>query len=117
MPSWPSCAAPFPFPIRRQQSANGKEFPQPFALILEAPAIWHRYIQPCRPRQNGKVERSHRIDHEEFWSRHLFGDFLAAAAALRGWEHAYNHERFSLALHGRTPMEKLAAVSQPPAAA
>jgi hypothetical protein len=27
----------------------------------------HRYIKPRRPQQNGKVERSHRIDNEEFW--------------------------------------------------
>jgi len=49
-----------------------------------------------RPQQNWKVERSYRIDHEEFWSRHDFGDFARAADALRQWEHAYNHECSSL---------------------
>jgi transposase len=43
-----------------------------FALAVEAAGIRHRYIQPRRPQQNGKVERSHRIDNEEFWSRHTF---------------------------------------------
>ena len=33
-----------------------------------------------------------------------------AAAALRDWEIRYNYERFSLALQGRTPAEKLAGV-------
>src|SRR5207247_1241753 len=61
-----------------------------------------------RPQQNAKVERSHRIDQEEFWSRHRFPDFEAAAAALRDWETTYNHQRFSLAGHGRTPAKTLA---------
>lgn len=106
----------FPFPIRRLQSDRGQEFPFAFALAVEAAGIRHRYIKPRRPQQNGKVERSHRIDHEEFWTRHHFPDFDTATAALGRWEHTYNHERFSLALKGRTPAEKLAAVSLPPAA-
>jgi transposase InsO family protein len=106
----------FPFDIWRLQNDNGKEFALAFALAVEAAGIRHRYIRPRRPQQNGKVERSHRIDDEEFWSRHDFGDFTHAADALRRWEYAYNHERFSIALQGRTPAEKLAAVSQPPAA-
>ncbi len=47
---------------------------------------------------------------EEFWGRHTFDDFNAAATALRGWKRTYNYERFSLALQGRTPAEKLAGV-------
>ena len=103
----------FPFPIKRVQSDHGQEFSLAFVLGVEAAGIRHRYIRPRRPQQNGKVERSHRIDNEEFWGRHRFQDFEAAAEALRGWESRYNHDRFSLALHGRTPAEKLAAF-QPP---
>ncbi len=44
----------------------------------------HRYIEPRRPRQTDKVERSHRVDSEEFWGRHAFAEFDAAATALRG---------------------------------
>jgi len=106
----------FPFQIRRLQCDNGREFPLEFALAVEAAGIRHRYIRPRRPQQNGKVERSHRIDHEEFWSRQTFPDFEAATAALRSWETTYNHERLSLALKGRTPAEKLAAVLPPQAA-
>jgi len=106
----------FPFPIRRLQCDNGREFPLEFALAVEAAGIRHRYIRPRCPQQNGKVERSHRIDHEEFWGRHRFADFEAATAALRQWETQYNYERLSLALKGRTPAEKLAAVLPPPAA-
>jgi len=99
-----------PFRIRKLQCDNGREFPLDFVLAVEAAGIRHRYIRPRRPQQNGKVERSHRIDQEEFWGRHRFTDFDEAATALRAWERTYNYERFSLALQGRTPAEKLAGV-------
>src|SRR2546427_7778299 len=51
------------------QCDNGREFPLDFVLAVEAAGIRHRYIRPRRPQQNGKVERSHRIDQEEFWGR------------------------------------------------
>ena len=94
----------------------GQEFPFAFALAVEALGIRHRYIKPRRPQQNGKVERSHRIDHEEFRGRQRFDDFAAATVGLRAWETRYNHERFSLALQGRTPAEKLASLLPAPAA-
>jgi len=107
----------FPFPIQRLQCDHGQEFSFAFVLGVEAAGIRHRYIRPRRPQQNGKVERSHRIDQEEFWGRQRFPDFEAAAAALRGWETRYTYERFSLALPGRTPAEKLAALQPPRRAA
>lgn len=67
-----------------------------------------RYIKLRCPEQNGKVERSHRVDDEEFWSRSTFTGFAPPADALLTWERRYNHERFSMALNGLTPAEKLA---------
>jgi transposase InsO family protein len=101
--------AAMPFPIRKLQCDNGTEFPLEFALSVQAAGIRHRYITPRRPEQNGKVERSHRIDDEEFWQRHSFSSFDDASAALENWERRYNHERFSMALRGNTPSEILAA--------
>jgi len=100
----------FPFPIWKLQTDREAEFPFTFLLAVERRGIRHRYIQPRRPDQNGKVERSHRIDAEEFWGRHSFETFAAAELALRDWEHVYNEVRFSMALKGRTPAEKLATV-------
>jgi transposase InsO family protein len=100
----------FPFPIRQLQNDNGSEFPLAFSLSVQEAGIRHRYIRPRRPQQNGKVERSHRIDNEEFWGRHEFAGFEEAAQGVRDWEQVYNYLRFSMALHGRTPAEKLAAV-------
>ena len=39
------------------------------------------------------MERSHRTDNEEFWSRSTFGSFAEAAGALRSWEARHNTER------------------------
>jgi transposase InsO family protein len=102
--------ATFPFPIRKIQVDNGTEFPLLFALSCQELGVRVRYIRPRRPEQNGKVERSHRIDEEEFWGRYAGQDFEVASDALAAWEHRYNYERFSMALQGRTPMEKLAAI-------
>ena len=102
-----------PFPIRKVQVDNGTEFPLAFALAAQEAGIRLRHITPRRPEQNGKVERSHRIDEEEFWSRATFDEFTSAAQALRAWEHPYNHDRFSMALQGLTPAEKLATFLSP----
>jgi transposase InsO family protein len=100
----------FPFPIRKIQVDNGTEFSLAFALTCQELGIRVRYIKPRRPQQNGKVERSHRIDDEEFWTAYAGEDFDDATRELARWEHRYNHERFSMALAGRTPMEKLTLV-------
>jgi transposase InsO family protein len=96
-----------PFAIKKLQCDNGTEFPLAFKLAVEAAGIRHRYIKPRRPQQNGKVERSHRIDAEEFWDLHHFEAQTDAEGPLAAWERRYNHDRFSLALQGRTPAEKL----------
>jgi transposase InsO family protein len=104
--------AAFPFAIRCIQTDNGREFPLAFKLAVEELGIAYRYTRPRRPQQNGKVERSHRIDNEEFWSLQSFAGFLEAEVAVRNWERTYNEERFSLALRGRTQAERLADFQQ-----
>ena len=58
--------------------------------------IGHVYIRPATPRLNGKVERSHRIDAEEFY-RMLDGVVIDDAGVfnerLREWEDFYNFNR------------------------
>ena len=101
--------AGFPFSIRKLQTDNGSEFSLAFSLSVQEAGIRHRYIKPRRPQQNGKVERSHRVDNEEFWNRRQFVSHEEAAIALSDWQDAYNHQRFSMALGGQTPVERLAA--------
>ena len=47
----------------------------------------HVYIKPRTPRLNGKVERSHRIDAEEFY-RLLDG--VVVSPRLKAWDVALN---------------------------
>lgn len=102
-----------PFPIRKVQCDNGHEFPFEFELEVERAGMTLRRIRPRCPQQNGKVERSHRIDDEEFWSGQRQLALQDADEALALWERRYNHDRFSLALGGLTPAEKLAGRLQP----
>jgi transposase InsO family protein len=99
-----------PFAIRRLQCDHGTEFPPAFEQAAEQAGMKLRRIRPRCPQQNGKVERSHRIDSEEFWSRLDVKSIDEASTALRRWERQYNHnhDRFSVALGGLTPAEKLA---------
>jgi hypothetical protein len=72
--------------------------------------VEHRQVvMAYRPQQNGKVERSHRIDDEDFWQHQAFAQPADAEPALHAWEHTYNSHRFSMALGGLTPAEKLRA--------
>ena len=76
----------------------------------------HVYIKPATPRLNGKVERSHRIDAEEFY-RLLDGQIIDDANVfnerLAEWENFYNHHRPHGALGGQTPYERLRSKTQP----
>src|SRR5688572_14353868 len=56
-----------PFRVLVVQTDNGAEFQSAFHWHLETRDIRHVYIRPRTPRLNGKVERSHRVDDEEFY--------------------------------------------------
>jgi len=100
-----------PFRVRVVQTDNGAEFQSKFHWHLSEKDIRHAYIRPRTPRLNGKVERSHRIDDQEFYQLldkngvsddiHLFND------KLREWEDYYNYHRPHGALGGQTPFERL----------
>lgn len=67
------------------------------------------YIKSRRPRLNGKVERSHRIDQEEFY-RMLNGvvidDTNLFNEKLREWEDFYNYNWPHSALSGKIPYDR-----------
>ncbi len=56
-----------PFRILVVQTDNGAEFQSAFHWHLRDLDIQHAYIRPRTPRLNGKVERSHRVDAQEFY--------------------------------------------------
>jgi transposase InsO family protein len=105
----------FPFRIRKLQCDNGHEFPLAFALAVQALGIRHRYIKPRArnrmARWNGVTGSTKRILGATAICRLRRGRRRAPGLGDR-----YNHDRFSLALQGRTPAEKLAALLPAPAA-
>lgn len=102
-----------PFRVHVVQTDNGAEFQSQFHWHLESRDVRHCYIRPRTPRLNGKVERSHRVDDQEFYQLldqdgisddiHLFNQ------KLREWEDYYNYHRPHGALDGETPYERLLA--------
>jgi transposase InsO family protein len=106
-----------PFQVQTIQTDNGAEFQSAFHWHIQDLGIRHRYIKPATPRLNGKVERSHRIDAEEFYrlldgvvidDTQLFNDKLAE------WENFYNYHRPHGGLGGQTPYERLKQKTQTP---
>ena len=72
--------------------------------------ISHTYTRPATPRLNGKVERSHRIDAEEFYRLLecvMIDDTGVFNDRLREWEDYYNLQRPHGALDDQTPYERL----------
>jgi len=56
-----------PFRVDAIQTDNGGEFGSQFHYHVLDRGNRHIYVKPATPRLNGKVERSHRIDNEEFY--------------------------------------------------
>jgi transposase InsO family protein len=56
---------------------------------------------------NGKVERSHRSDQEEFCQLLTYKDDVDLTQKLAEWEHLYNLSRPHGAIKGKTPYEAL----------
>jgi transposase InsO family protein len=98
-----------PFRAEVIQTDNGSEFGSQFHWHLPDKGIGHVYIRPHRSKLNGKVERSHGIDEEEFYrlldgvvvdDTNLFND------KVWEWENFYNYSRPHAALNGQTPYER-----------
>ena len=100
----------FPFQIDVIQTDNGSEFQSGFHWHVLDKGIQHVYITPATPRLNGKVERSHRIDVEEFYRMLegvLIDDVEGFNEKLQEWETFYNFHRPHGGLDGQTPYERL----------
>jgi len=92
----------FPYAIECVQTDNGFEFTNRlsnsrvksltlFEKTLAQMGIRHKLIKPFTPRHNGKVERSHRKDNEEFYARHTFFSFDDFKKQLAVRQRQYNN--------------------------
>ena len=86
--------------INTIQTDNGPEFvnnqletnmPTIFELTLKELGITHRRTRPYSPWQNGKVERSHKIDGERFYSRNEFTSLDDLKNKVKRFNSRYNN--------------------------
>ena len=99
--------AKFPFRIKEVRTDNGHEFQAKFHWHVEDKGIRHASIKPSSPQLNGKVERSHRTDEQEFYQLLTYKDDVDLNAKLAEWESFYNLSRPHGAFDGRAPYEIL----------
>ena len=97
----------FPFRIKEIRTDNGHEFQARFHWHVEDKGIRHAYIKPSSPQLNGKVERSHRSDSQEFYQLLTYKGDVDLEAKLAEWERFYNLARPHGAHAGKTPYEAL----------
>jgi transposase InsO family protein len=97
----------FPFRIHTIRTDRGHEFQALFHWHVEDKGIRHVYIKPRTPQLNGKVERSHRSDQEEFYQLLTYTDDVDLNEKLAEWERFYNYDRPHGAFDGKTPYEAL----------
>jgi len=115
-----------PFKIRSTKTDNGSCFTNrytgylksadpmnprrhDFDILCQKLNIIHYLIDPGKPAQNGRVERSHRTDQEMFYDRHRFKTVVHLKRAIKQWNNNYNNLEHC-ALDGLTPNEALARV-------
>lgn len=78
----------------------------PLDIECQKRNIIHYLIDPGKPSQNGKVERSHRSDQEIFYNRNKFKTLNDLEKKIRIWNEAYNNLEHC-SLNGKTPNEML----------
>lgn len=77
-----------------------------FDLLCQELNILHYLIDPGKPAQNGKVERSHRSDQEIFYDRSRFNTVEDLKRKIKIWNNTYNNLEHC-GLNGKTPNEML----------
>ncbi len=97
----------FPFRIHTIRTDRGHEFQALFHWYVEDQGMRHVYIKPRSPQLNGKVERSHRSDQEEFYQLLTYKSDVDLNKKLDAWEQFYNFNRPHGAFNGKTPYEAL----------
>ena len=98
---------PMVAPLVRETIGDGHEFQAKFHWHVEDLGIRHAYIRRATPQLNGKVERSHRSDQQEFYQLLSYKDDVDLEARLGEWERFYNFFRPHGEHNGQTPFEAL----------
>ncbi|KKU15682.1 MAG: Transposase [Candidatus Jorgensenbacteria bacterium GW2011_GWA2_45_9] len=97
-----------PFRVRAIKTDNGSNFTNRYTgylkssdpfnpglhdldLLCQKYNITHYLIDPGKPAQNGRVERSHREDQEKFYERNKFKSLKELEKKIRIWNDYYNN--------------------------
>jgi transposase InsO family protein len=113
-----------PFKIRAVKTDNGSYFTNrytgyqksadpfnpklhEFDLLCQKMNVIHYLIDPGKPAQNGKVERSHRSDQETFYERTTYDTIEELIYKIRLWNMYYNDLQHC-SLNNKTPNQYLA---------
>lgn len=113
----------FPYRVRSVKTDNGSIFTNyylgtnrrsdmtvktihAFDIFCRDRGIIHYLIDPGKPAQNGKVERSHREDQEKFYEKNTFSSFADLQRKMRRWNMYYN-DLEHCGLNGKSPNEFL----------
>jgi len=97
----------FPFRIHTVRTDRGHEFQALFHWHLADQGLRQMYIKPRTPQLNGKVERSHRTDQQEFYQLLTYKGDVDLEQRLAQWERFDNYDRPHSAFAGKTPYEAL----------
>ena len=97
----------FPFRIHTIRTDRGHEFQALFHWHVADNGMRHVYIKARTPQLNGKVERSHRTDKQEFYQLLTYKDDVDLKRKLAQWEKFYNYHRPHGAFRGKTPYEAM----------
>lgn len=84
----------------------------PFTLSCNRLGITHILNRPARPQQNGKVERSHRTDGEEFYRLQKTLILGALINKRKKYDEFFNNQRPHMGLKGLSPLQKLQSFSE-----
>lgn len=95
----------FPFRIKVIRTDNGHEFQARFHWHCIDRGIEHVYIKPGSPKLNGKVERSHLTDKQEFYQLIEYKSDVDLSEKILEWEKFYNFNRPHKSHGGLTPYE------------
>ena len=105
----------YPFPIKKIQTDNGFEYTwrlnpdikktHPFTIQCQLLGFEHVLIPPASPTYNSHVERTHRIDKQELWSKKKYSSLHSMKKDLKKYVFFFNFKRPTKSKNWRPPVQ------------